>query len=138
MKTLVLAFALVISTQTQAETIFRATIDIGGRKFHDLITIDNMPKENPPGDHQISGTLTVPGVFTVPAKGLFVGCLNVVEVCKPLLNIEIEAVENGNRFKVFYRMELSEDHSTLTGLARLEDGSVLGPIEGLKIFEGRQ
>jgi hypothetical protein len=138
MKTIVLAFALFMSAQTQAETIYRATIDIGGRKFHDLIAIDNLPKDNPPGDHQISGTFTVPGVFTVPTKGFFVGCLNGVEVCKPLLNIDIEAVENGNKFKVFYRMELSEDHSTLTGLARLENGSVLGPIEGLKIFEGRQ
>lgn len=87
----------------------------------------------------ITGTVTVPGIFTSDLKGQG-HCSESSASCE--LNFVIIAHEHGRDYKVFYHAELTKENylralsgkspPVLTGTASLEDGQHLGPFKAIK------
>lgn len=87
----------------------------------------------------IAGTMTVPGVFSVPLTGM-AHCESQKSSCQ--VQFTIQAKEGGQTYNVHYRAELSGDNYTkaiggqtppvLTGSAFLDDGGVMGNFEAIK------
>jgi hypothetical protein len=137
-KLLILAALMLAQKTVHAETIYRATININGRIFHDLMAFDSFPssiddqRQNLP----LRGTLTVPGAFTVPMTGQYTGCTkDNGPFCIPYAEVSITVDEGNGPYKINYKLLFGgPDISTFGGEATLEDGTVLGPLQGLRIF----
>jgi hypothetical protein len=119
MKCLLLALALV-GQIAQAESIYRAKITIGDRTFHDIIVLHNLSTP-----YDVTGSLTVPGVFTAPLKG--------VKIHNDLY-IGGEATENGNSFYVNFRLKFSDQLQNLKGSMSIDGNSSFHPVDAQLIF----
>lgn len=95
-------------------------LQIGNTLHHDILVLNSGSGLRGP----LSGTFTVPGVFTSDLSGSF--------HCHPwngfcLLHFEIIARENGQEFKVRFQASAPIfEQGELTGEAHLENGQLLG------------
>lgn len=130
MKTLIIFFALFTGT-LQAEEIFLLPTKIGDRIFNDLLTIEYVGSTN-----QLKGSLTVPGVFSVP----IVNGKMKIDRHGTLYLFSIKALENGTETLVHYDMFLDGNSiQKISGTLRLENGEVLGEIrDGVRLKGDKQ
>src|SRR5690606_31664454 len=110
-----LVLAALMTQIAHAESIYRAKIVIGDRTFHDIIVLHNL---NTP--FNVTGSLTVPGVFTSPLTG--VRLLND-------LHIGGKVVENGNSFFVNFRLKFSDQYKNLTGTMKIDNETDTYPVD---------
>lgn len=132
-KSLVILSILLMSQAAQAETIYRASINVGGRIFQDLFVINEMP-QFPFQRAALTGSVTVPGIFSAPMTGTMIGSSLWSGQSEAQITLNIEAVERGQKFKVRYEFKTT-DLIHIQGSAFLEDGSKLGDFEGERIFK---
>lgn len=123
------ALLAVLPFQARAGGLFSGTYDmkiqIGEREFHDVLVLESDSGHVHPIAYagKLTGTVTVPGVFSSPLTGS-VRCHPWSAMC--VLNFEIIARENGREFKVRYQGAAGYEERDFTGRAFLENGEVLG------------
>jgi hypothetical protein len=119
MKKLLLAMVLVISQNAFAEKVFILPTKIGERVFNDILVLDT------DGSGAISGSLTVPGVFTASlVKGS-----HYINWAGDQYEFSIIARENGTETKINYEFgKLHTGKPGMHGKLSLEDGTVIGEI----------
>lgn len=101
-------------------TTYDVKLRIGDTLHHDVLVLKGGPGFRGP----LSGTFTVPGVFTSDLTGTF-HCHPWNGYCQ--LQFEIIAREHGSEFKVLFRASTPMfEEQELTGEAHLEDGTLLG------------
>ncbi len=79
----------------KVDGIYKMTVQIGDREFEDLVTLKEI------GQHQLEGTVTVPGNFTAQLSGHY-GKNPLCEFCDDKIEFQIEAVERGKKIRVLY------------------------------------
>lgn len=133
-KYIVLIFGLLVMSAAQAapgaDDIFRIDLTIGTAKFEDILVIKGL---NTP---QQSGTMTVPGVFTVPIENLD---SRMTGWGKFSASFEIHATENGRVMHLKYQYsyyEFSEPTPRLNAgtLTDLDTGKVIGTFTGRRLI----
>jgi hypothetical protein len=130
MKSLILTAALL-------DGLYQMDLTVGDHLFKDFLLLKgaNKPLSLQAFDGPITGTVTVPGVFTSDLKG-HAKCSEKTSTCH--LHFVVVAHEGGRDFKVFYRAEVTRKNylkaisnnqpAILTGTATLENGQPLGPF----------
>lgn len=106
-KTITLTLAALVGTSPalahhyKIDGIYKMHVQISDRLFVDLVTL----KEE--SNHQLSGTVTVPGNFTAPLKGHYGGDSESFSInSSNQIEFTIEAIERGNKIRVLYQGEI--------------------------------
>lgn len=106
--------------------VYEVRLKVGDKEFRDLMTVDSA-NYLPSGKEELSGTMTVPGVFT----SKFVGTTSLTSSFNLRLRFEIIANENGKQYKVRYTAYIPDNQDErFLGVARLEDNTVIGEFTG--------
>ena len=118
--------------------IYEMEIQIGDTLFKDILELHGVDAayNMPPFKGPITGSITVPGIFTSPLTGK-AQCIIWSGICA--VNFEIVAHENDQDFKVIYvgtfPHQLGSPDSAplvLIGTARLENGDLLGNFKATR------
>jgi hypothetical protein len=121
MKKLLLVVALVISQNIFAETIFVLPTKIGDKVFNDVLVLN----DTVPVFTKLTGSLTVPGVFTSP----LINGRRSANWAGEQYQFSIIARENGTETKINYEFGyLHSGEPGMHGTLSLEDGTVIGEI----------
>ncbi|MCB0386500.1 MAG: hypothetical protein KDD43_13995 [Bdellovibrionales bacterium] len=133
MKKLILIAALMtVSLPALAESIYRARTTFGETIFQDLIVFDNLPDIPFGFGTRITGSLTVPGKFSVPLEGRMFG-ISWSET-DPRLEIKVRVVEGGQTSDLQYLLRPSPQMDQLNGEIKDDQGKVIGQVEAVRLF----
>lgn len=125
MKKLILFAFLTISSSVFAEDIYVLKTKIGDHVFNDILTYESCTTTQ-----VITGTVTVPGMFTSRIED---GKCHYSHRNEHL-NFQIKVKENNEEYYVTYNLTIS---GTSIGGRLLKDGVEMGTIEGQLIYQGK-
>lgn len=119
---------------------YKVELTIGDKVFIDHMTLKgkDSPIEITKFQGDITGSMTVPGMFTSPLEGSGY-CTKRGFVCR--MDFAIEANENGQKYKVKYSLNMGQlnfrkafrgEGVVFNGSAYLEDGKLLGHYTATK------
>ncbi|MCB0367475.1 MAG: hypothetical protein H6624_02905 [Bdellovibrionaceae bacterium] len=119
-----------------AESIYRATTRFAQTTFQDILVFDNLP-EYPFGfGTQVTGSLTVPGKFSVPLEGRMYG-ISWSDI-EPHLDLKVRVVEGGEESLLDYVLRPDPQMDRLTGEIKNEKGEVIGTVEAVRVFFAKE
>ncbi len=93
----------------KVDGLYKMDIRIGDRLFEDLVVLKDK------GNHELEGTVTVPGIFTAKITRGSYGTLDFSGLER--IKFEIEAIENGKPLKVLYLGFIDLDHKYLNRIS---------------------